>query len=464
MTITPYGAAGGEVTGSAYLVETNQARILVDCGLFQGGKKADLLNHTADGIVGGPLDVVLVTHAHLDHVGRLPLLVQRGYKGRILATPATIRLAGLVLRDAAKVQRFDIERKNRRLQRAGKPALLPLYTAEEVEQVLSLFRPIPYQKPVDVAPGIRAVWSEAGHMLGSASIQLLIADEGRTKRVVFSGDLGPIHAPILKEFEPFSEADAVFLESTYGDREHRSFEETVQEFVGIVQEAVRQKGRILVPTFAIGRAQLLTLLLAWMFREKKVPPFPIFLDSPMAIDAARILDEHPELYDNEHKKFLREGNVRSDLRTLQATGTAEESQRINYVPGPCFVMAGAGMCNAGRIMHHLRHNLWKPETHVVIVGFQSQDSLGRRLIEGAREVRIYGEIIKVRAKIHTLGGFSAHAGQGDLLKWFSAVAATHPRVFLTHGEDRARTVLAQRVRELHGIDAALPGLGEKIVL
>ncbi len=462
VTITLHGAAGGEVTGSAYFVETGRARVLVDCGLFQGGRRADALNRPPGGRRAATVDAVLITHAHLDHVGRLPLLAPIGFANPIYATPATIQLAGLVLRDAARVQRFDIDLQNRKLERAGKPLIEMAYTFDDVEHILQRFRPVPYHQPVEVAPGIRAVWVEAGHMLGSASLQLLIEDQGPAKRIVFSGDLGPGHAPILRQFEPFSEADAVFLESTYGDRNHKSIEETVQEFVGIVQEAVRDHGRMVVPTFAIGRAQLLTLLLAWMFREHKITPFPVFLDSPMAIEAGKILDAHPELYNDAMNKFLRDGDVKADLRTMRATPSVDESQRINSVPGPCFIMAGAGMCNGGRILHHLKHTLWKRETHVMIVGFQSYGSLGRRLVEGEKEVRIFGETIQVKAKIHTLGGFSAHAGQSQLLEWFSVVEPKRPRVFLTHGEDRARTALADRLRTLYQINAELPALGEMV--
>lgn len=462
MTITPYGAAGGEVTGSCYMIEANGARLMLDCGMFQGGRKTEARNGYPGGAEARLPDKVLVTHAHLDHVGRLPLLAQRGYAGPMLATPATMELAGLVLRDSAKVQAFDALHRNRKLERAGKPAPAALYTGEEVERVLKLLRPAPYHEPVEVGPGVKAIWVEAGHILGSASIELLVQEGGREKRVVFSGDLGPSHPPIVREAEPFRTADAVVLESTYGDRDHRSFHDTVEEFVGIVQEAARAKGRMIVPTFAIGRAQVLTLLLAWMFRERKVEAMPVFLDSPMAIEAGDILNRHPELYAEAMRKFLQDGDIRENLLTMRATATPEESQQINNVPGPCFIMAGAGMCNAGRIMHHLRHNLWRPEAHVIIVGFQSAGSLGRQLVDGEKRVRIFGEVIQVKAKVHSLGGFSAHAGQMDLLKWFAAVAPVKPRVILTHGEDAARTALAGKIREGYGLEAELPGLGERV--
>ena len=388
MKISILGAAGGEVTGSAYLVETDRARVLIDCGLFQGGKKADALN--VPPVAGNErLDAVLLTHAHLDHTGRLPLLTRTGYQGPIKATPATMELTALILRDSAKLQVSEAERANRK-RKAGRPEVMPLYTPENVEVTIQQLAPVPYQQAVEVAPGIRATWAEAGHMLGSASIQLEVQDKGKPKRVVFSGDLGPKGAPILRDFEPFHRADMVFLESTYGNRDHRPFEDTVKEFIGIVQEAVQNGGKIFVPTFAVGRAQLLTMLLAWMFRNKKVRPFPIFLDSPMAIEASKIYQHHPELFDDEMNAFLKQGAVRHDLRTLKLSITAEDSKKINDEPGPFLVLAGAGMCNAGRIMHHLRHNLAKPETHVAIVGYQAGGTLGshaRGRQEGGRHVR-----------------------------------------------------------------------------
>ena len=463
MKIKIVGAAGGEVTGSAYYVQTRESCVLVDCGLFQGGRQSEALNRPPT-TPKQRIDAVLLTHGHLDHTGRLPLLAKRGHTAPIYATQATVEMTALILRDSARIQASDAERRNRKLLRAGKEPIDPLYTPEDAETSISLLRPVPYQKPVSVAPGIQAVWTESGHMLGSASIQLIVQEDGKTKRVVFSGDLGPRTAPILKEYEPFREADLVFLESTYGDRDHRPFKETVDEFVSIVQQCVKERGKILVPTFAIGRAQLLTGLLAVMFRKKLVAPFPIFLDSPLAIEATNIYSNHRELFDDEMTKFISQRPMKEDLKTMRMCATGDESREINAVPGPCLIMAGAGMCNAGRIIHHLKNNLWKPGTHVVIVGFQSHGSLGRRLVEGAEEVKIFGEPIAVRAKVHTLGGFSAHAGQTDLLHWFSALAPRKPRVVLTHGEDAARAELAKQVQKRYKLKSTLPALGDTIEL
>lgn len=461
MNITPLGAAGGEVTGSAYYVQTDRASVLVDCGLFQGGRKSEALNRPP----AGPrqkLDAVLLTHGHLDHTGRLPLLAARGHDVPIYATPATIEMSSLILRDSARIQAGDAERRNRKRERAGQPPQPPLYTPDDAEAVIRWFTEVPYQEPVNVAPGIQAIWSEAGHMLGSGSIQLLVEEEGAVKRVVFSGDLGPRGALILKDFEPFEKADLVFLESTYGDRDHRPFTETVEEFVTIVHDVVEQGGKILVPTFAVGRAQLLTGLLGWMFRRRKVKPFPIFLDSPMAIEATAIYMRHRELFDEQMTKFLAEKPLREDLKTMKLCVTAEDSRKINDEKGPCLIMAGAGMCNAGRILHHLRQNLWKPGTHVLIVGYQSRESLGRQLVDGARLVSIHGEKIAVKAEVHTLGGFSAHAGQSDLLAWFGSLAGSRPRVVLTHGEDDPRQALAAKIQQQFKLRCQLPAIGDVI--
>ncbi|MGF1656039.1 MAG: MBL fold metallo-hydrolase [Verrucomicrobiales bacterium] len=461
--LTIAGAAGGEVTGSCYILETGKARVMIDCGLFQGGADTDELNVNPLG-TKKKLDAVLITHAHLDHVGRLPLLKKSGFNGPIHATPATAELAALILRDSARIEASDTERLNIRRMRAGESLVQPRYTTGEAEAVIRQFQNAPYQEPVEIAPGIQATWAEAGHMLGSGSILLTVRDGKTQKKIVFSGDLGPRNTPINRNFEPFKAADLVFLESTYGTRDHRPIKETVDEFRTVVKKAVAQKGKILIPTFAVGRAQLLTLMLSQMFRTENVPSFPIFLDSPMAIEATRIYGRHPELYDDELLAYIKERPMAADLKTLRATESADESRAINAMEGPLLVMAGAGMCTGGRILHHFKANLWKSQTHVLFVGYQSAGTLGRRLVDGAKDIHLFGEKIAVKAQIHTIGGLSAHAGGTDLLAWFEAINPAPKQVFLTHGEDRARKALAQALFKKHKIRAELPALNQTISL
>lgn len=459
--LTFLGAAG-TVTGSSYLVQTSQARVLVDFGMFQGFGEKEEMNKVPTALDPTKLDAVLLTHGHLDHCGRLPLLAKAGYRGPIVTTEPTVPLATLVMKDSAHLQTMEAERYNRK--HPDKPKTDPIYTAQDVETLVGLFKPVNYDQRVEVAPGIRAQFVEAGHMLGSASIRLTIEDGGKTKNIVFSGDVGPKGAPILKDAVGFHQADFVVMESTYGDRDHKPLTETVEEFEGIVKKAVASKGKLLVPVFAIGRTQLLLYLLAQMFRNKTVPKFPIFLDSPMAIQATKIYWEHMNLFDEEFQSLRREKPLTDDLSSLKPTPTAQDSMALNDQPGPALIMAGAGMCTGGRIMHHLRHNLSKPDACVLIVGYQGEGSLGRRLVDGEKEVSMFGEKIQVKARIHTLGGFSAHAGQTDLIDWFGHLAAANPRVALTHGEDRGRLPLAALIQQRHRIKAVLPQLGDTIEL
>ncbi len=462
MKITLHGAAG-EVTGSAYLVETDRARVLVDFGLFQGGPRREAMNVIPPGLEPHRLDAVLVTHAHLDHTGRLPLLIKGGYTGSIFATQPTLDLAGLILRDSAKVQYFDVQRVNRKRERAGKTLIAPLYDAAQVEQTMERFRAVEFDAPIEVATGVTARYVEAGHMLGSASIELTIEEGGKSKTVVFSGDLGPSGMALIRDAAPPPRADLVFLESTYGDRDHRTLADTLAEFRGIIEQVVRDKARILVPAFAVGRTQQILFHLDELFSADVVKPFPVYIDSPMAIEASRIYRSHPDLLDDETHDLERASKIARHHPYVKPTPSAQDSIALNHAPGPCLIMAGSGMCNGGRILHHLRHGLWRPETVVMIVGYQVAGSLGRLLVDGAKSVRIFGEPIAVKAQIKTLNGFSAHAGQSELMKWLDVLAPSKPRVILTHGEARGREPLAELIRRRH-LEITLPVQGDTIEL
>ncbi len=463
MKITLWGSAG-DVTGSAYLIETDQSAILVDCGSFQGSKTAEARNRKLPPVDINHLDAVVLTHAHLDHCGRLPLLAKENYKNPIYATPATIEISALILRDSLKVQNNDLEKLNRKLLRNGKPPVEPVFLKKDVEDVIGLMTPIAYQQDHTIAPGIKVRAAEAGHILGSSSLKLLITENGVTKSVVFSGDLGAKGMPIVRDPEPFLQTDMVFLESTYGDRDHKPMKETLEEFDSIIRDTVGRNGKILIPSFAVGRTQDLLYYLDSATRKGKLPGFPVYLDSPMAIEATKIYLRHPELFDEEMTEMSKDGQFQQSFNRIHATVSAEESRKINDIPGTCMIIAGSGMCNAGRILHHLRHNLWKPETSVIIVGYQAEGTLGRRLVDGVKWVNIFGERIAVKAQIHMLGGFSAHAGQSELLKWFNSLAPWRPKVVLTHGEEKARLPLAKIIRERYGLNPVLPGYGDSVEL
>ncbi|MEZ4583635.1 MAG: MBL fold metallo-hydrolase [Caldilineaceae bacterium] len=359
MKITLLGAAG-DVTGSAYLVTTDRARVLVDFGLFQGSADLDAMNVLPPQIDAYTLDAVLVTHGHLDHTGRLPLLAKAGYAGPIFATPATVEMTTLILNDAANIQVTDTERANRRRAEAGKEPLAPLYDQIDVDDILVLMQPLDYAAPNVVAPGITARIFDSSHMLGSVSIQLEVEDGGARKTVLFSGDIGPAGMPGLRDAETAPFADLIFLESTYGDRDHRSLSATLDEGEAIVREAAARRSKILVPAFTIGRSQQILYHMAGLFRQGLVDPFPVYLDSPMAIRATRIYAQHPELFDQEATALLRNGRLQQDLETVRVAKSVEQSKLINEADGPCMVVASSGMCTGGRILHHLRHNSTGP--------------------------------------------------------------------------------------------------------
>ena len=463
MRITVHGAAG-DVTGSAYLIETSAARVMIDYGLFQGGKKEELLNRRRPIFDPRSIDAVVLTHAHLDHSGRLPMLVKQGFAGLIFATGATVELIDILLRDSAFIQEMDAERAARKNGGHLPEDERPLYEIEDVELTLSRCKGVDYDEPREVAQGITARWIDAGHILGSASVELTIEDGGTKKTVVFSGDIGPRNVPLLRDPVRPRHADLVFLESTYGDRDHRSMQDSLDELAGIIKEARKPGGRVLIPSFAVGRTQQLVYELGEMMRHGTLDSTEVVVDSPMATRATDLYRRHRPLFDEDARDIIDSGDAPLDFPSLRFTLGPDDSKALNGLGGGIVIISASGMCTGGRIRHHLRHSLPKPETHVVFVGFQARGTLGRLLVDGRKEIKMFGQMLEVQANIHTLGGFSAHAGQTELVEWMTDLAPHKPRVLLTHGENAPRRELAKKLDERWGLKAHRPELGEIIEL
>ncbi len=458
-----HGAAR-QVTGSCHLVRTESASVLVDCGLFQGGRELAEENAAEFGFEASGVDVLLLTHAHLDHCGRIPLLVKRGFKGRIVCTAATRELARLVLADAAGLQEEDARRAQRHGRRAGESAA-PLYTLADAFHAMDYFDgSVEYGARLEVAPGVHATFVDAGHILGSASILLELEDAGEHRTVFFSGDIGNPGRPLLRDpQEPPAHPDYVVMETTYGDRDHRDWQASYEELVQAVADTLARGGNVIVPTFALERAQELLYVLAQAVEQRRLPRhLPVFLDSPMAISATEIFLRYPRCLRPDFAARLH-GSDPLRLPGLRLTREAAESMAINTIRGGAVIMAGSGMCSGGRVRHHLRHNLGNQSNSVVFVGFAAQGTLARRIIDGARQVRLFDQDIEVRARIHTINGFSAHAGSSELLAWLKGCGRTR-KVFLVHGDpDTAMQAFARRLEPL-GIAHQIPGDGEPILL
>jgi metallo-beta-lactamase family protein len=459
MQLEFFGAAG-EVTGSCHILRVDGRQLLLDCGMVQGGRDAPARNRQTFPFEASSIDAVVLSHAHIDHCGRLPLLVKRGYRGPIYTNTACADLVPILLKDSADLALREVERTNRDMP-PGK-RVEPLFDLEDVERTLALLKPIAYDKAVEVLPGVSVTVRDAGHILGSSSVELELREAELRRKLVFSGDLGQYDTPILKDPHVFESADLVLMESTYGNRNHRGRDDTERELGGILAQAARDGGNILIPAFAIGRSQELLYLLAKHYAEWHVERWKIFLDSPMAIAASRVYWKHPDRYDEDAARMRQGFRGMPPLPNLVLSETADQSRAINNVRGGAIIIAGSGMANGGRILHHLKHNLERPECHVVIVGFQAPGTLGRRLVDREPEVFIHGRRVPCASQIHTLGGLSAHGDQADLLRWYDSFKP-RPPVYLVHGEVPAAEALAGKLRE-RGAQATVTSPGLRIDL
>jgi metallo-beta-lactamase family protein len=452
MNLTFLGAAG-RVTGSCYAISVRGRTLLLDCGQFQGTRADEARNREP---LPAGVDAVVLSHAHIDHSGRLPLLRKQGFTGPIYTHDASRALCEIMLRDAAYLHEKDAEWENKRRRRKAWPPIEPLYTRADAEAVLTQFESLAYGETREVLPGVEVRLLDAGHILGAAIVEVVLDEGPKRFKLAFSGDLGFSDAPLMQAPTRVEDADLVLLESTYGDRNHRSSAATLAELKSIFLEAARDGGNVVIPAFAIGRTQDLLHLLAEHYEDWQIGQWGVYLDSPMAIDANEVYDHYRHLY-------RRSQRGRLPLPNLVASRTTEESMRINAIEKGAIIIAGSGMCTGGRIRHHLKHNLWREQCHIVFVGYQAIGTLGRKLVDGAEHVSLWQETIRVAARIHTVGGLSAHADQSGLLDWYGAFRA-RPPLCLVHGEPAAQVALAAAIHKRYAVEARIPRIGETLAL
>jgi len=447
MRIQFFGATR-QVTGSQFYLQTDGARLLVDCGMFQ---ERAFLNRNWDPypVRMRDIDAVLLTHAHLDHCGLAPKLVQEGFRGPIYATPPSADLVGLVLRDSAEIQMEDAafkQKRHRKEGRKGKYPEQPLYTMRDVDRTLPLVQPVPYGQPVRINDHATAVFHDAGHILGSAMIDLEVRHNGRQRRVIFSGDVGQWGKPILRDPSVFSQADYIVMESTYGNRDHEDHGNIQTQLAEVIQQTVAAGGNLVIPIFAIERAQELIYHVSRLVEAGRIPGVPVFLDSPMASDVTEVFRRHRDCFDQETRQLILEGSSPLGFPGLKLVRAAEESKAINNLKSPAIIMSTSGMCTAGRIKHHLAHNVTRPESTILFVGYQSKGTLGRQILDGNREVRIHGRSLWVKARVAQLEGVSGHADRAGLLRWLGHIQSPPRRLLLVHGEEESSLALAQQVQ------------------
>jgi len=439
-----------------HLLEINGSRILLDCGLYQGKRKEAFELNRNMPFDPGSIDKILLSHAHIDHSGNLPSLVSRGFRGEILATPATRDLCDIMLRDSAYLQERDVEYVNKKRARQGKNLFEPLYRTEDVERTMKQFRSVPYGERADVCDGAAAVFHDAGHLLGSAMIALDITSNGQSGRVLFTGDLGQEDMPILRDPATVEDVDVLLTESTYGNRHHPPKADVQGRLKGFIEDISGQRAKLIIPSFSVGRTQQLVFFLNELYEQKRVPAVPVYVDSPLSSRATGVYEKHTECYDWETIRTMVEGSQPFQFRGLRYTTDVEESKAINETDGPAVIISASGMCEGGRILHHLKNNVEDPRNIVLFVGYQAQHTLGRRIVEKQQPIRIFGEEYEVNARIHTINALSAHADRNGLLKCYDQVSSTVRKVFVIHGEPESSEALASAIRERGARDVVVP--------
>ena len=458
--------AAQNVTGSATLLEAGGKRVLVDCGLVQE-REFRSRNFSPFPVPPRSIDAVLLTHAHLDHCGLLPKLVKEGFAGRIYATAATAEIARIVLLDAAKIQSEDIAFKKKRHEKEGRSSPHPyevIYTVDEAEKTMESFEPVAFVAPFSPVPGITASFFEAGHILGAGMIRIQAGKGPGARTFLFSGDVGRWDMPLLNDPTLFSHADYVVCESTYGDRDHAPENGVDAKLAQVIRDAHRAGGNVLIPSFAVERSQDLLYRISALLRDRKIPPTRVFLDSPMAIRVTEVFRKYPELMDKATQARLRNGDRPCEFPGFTSTSTADESKTINHLAGTSIIIAGSGMCTAGRIKHHLANNLDRPESTVLFVGYQAHGTLGRLIQDGLKEVRLFGNTVPVRARIETLGGMSAHADRAELVQWLSSLRKPPRRLFAIHGEADSAESFSRYIQEKLGWKTYVPAYKETVTL
>ncbi len=450
--------AAQTVTGSCYMIEACGARFTVDCGMHQGNKAIESRNFATELYRPSNIDFILITHAHIDHSGLLPRMVRHGFTGSIYCTEPTLDLLEIMLLDSAHIQETEARQRAEKYKRRGKKKLPEiLYTTDDAQNTFPLLTAVEYKAHFEPHPGIKVTFQDAGHILGSASVLIEATENGKTTSVFFSGDLGRPQALIVKDPEPPIMADYIFVESTYGNRNHNNEVGAIEELYEAIAYSYSHRAKVIIPAFAVERTQELLLCLQKLSNEGRIPDdMPIYVDSPMAIRATQVFAKHADLFDDEAKALLVAENGQFALPNLRYTMSPEESRMINDDTGPAIILSASGMCNAGRIRHHLRHNLWNRGASIVFVGYQAVGTPGRQIVENAKTISLFGDDVEVNAKIFTIGGFSAHAGQEQILSWLEPAARKGSKIVLTHGEESAQTVLAQRIKHMYGIEAIIP--------